>query len=215
MAIKVMIVDDQPLLAEGIKSIVLSCPEMEVIATATNGEDALNKMQENLPDVLLLDIRMPIMNGVVTTVEVKKRYPSVKILMLTTFDDSEYILNALHNGACGYLLKDISSAVLLESIKNAHAGDTILPSKVAKKLTEVAKAVTLNKEIELKKHFHLSDREVEIALMLADGFNNRQITSALGLTDGTARNYISTINSKLQSKNRQDTIQKLKEILEI
>ncbi len=198
-----MIVDDQPLLAEGIKSIVLSCPEMEVIATATNGEDALNKMQENLPDVLLLDIRMPIMNGVVTTAEVKKRYPSVKILMLTTFDDSEYILNALHNGACGYLLKDISSAVLLESIKNAHAGDTILPSKVAKKLTEVAKAVTLNKEIELKKHFHLSDREVEIALMLADGFNNRQITSALGLTDGTARNYISTINSKLQSKNRQ------------
>lgn len=213
-----MIVDDQPLLAEGIKSIVLSCPEMEVIATATNGEDALNKIQENLqnlPDVLLLDIRMPIMNGVVTTAEVKKRYPSVKILMLTTFDDSEYILNALHNGACGYLLKDISSAVLLESIKNAHAGDTILPSKVAKKLTEVAKAVTLNKEIELKKHFHLSDREVEIALMLADGFNNRQITSALGLTDGTARNYISTINSKLQSKNRQDTIQKLKEILEI
>lgn len=214
MAIKVMIVDDQPLLAEGIKSIVLSSANMEVIATAENGAEALKIMQNNLPDVLLLDIRMPIMNGVTTTAEVKRLYPSVKILMLTTFDDSEYILNALHNGACGYLLKDISSTVLIEAIKNAYAGDTILPSKVAKKLTEVAKAVTMNKEVELKKNFHFSDREVEIALMLADGFNNRQITSALGLTDGTARNYISAIYTKLQCKNRQDTIQKLKEILD-
>ena len=214
MAIKVMIVDDQPLLAEGIKSIVLTSDEMEVIALASNGEDALKKMEREVPDVILLDIRMPVMNGVVTTLEVKKRYPSVKILMLTTFDDSEYILSALHNGACGYLLKDISSTVLIDSIKNAYAGDTILPSKVAKKLTEVAKNIAMHKEIELKRNFHFSDREVEIAIMLADGFNNRQITSSLGLTDGTARNYISAINTKLKSKNRQDTIQKLKEILE-
>ena len=118
MKIKVMIVDDQVILSEGIRSVLSSSDELEVIAVAHDGQEALDEMAEGkVPDVMLLDIRMPGMNGVVTTGEVKKKYPSVKVLMLTTFDDSDYILSALNNGACGYLLKDIGANALIEAVK--------------------------------------------------------------------------------------------------
>ena len=170
-------------------------------------------MEQQQPDVVLLNIRMPRMNGVVATGEIKKRYPAVKVLVLTTFDDSDYILSALNNGACGYLLKDISAPALIEAIKNAYAGDTILPAKIAKKVSDAAKMVTSDREIKLRRTFGFSDREVEIALMLFEGFNNRQIASALGLSDGTARNYISAIYLKLGADGRAAAIAKMKEAL--
>ena len=213
MKIKVMIVDDQAILSEGIRSVLASSDELDVIATAENGQEALARMEKEVPDVVLMDIRMPVMNGVVTTGEIKKRYPNVKVLILTTFDDSDYILSALGNGACGYLLKDISAPALLDAVKNAYAGDTILPAKIARKITDAAKMVTSDREIRLRKEFGLSDRETEIAVMLFDGFNNRQIASALGLSDGTARNYISAIYLKLGSDNRGEAIAKMKEVL--
>ena len=213
MKIKVMIVDDQAILSEGIRSVLASSDELDVIATAENGQEALARMEKEVPDVVLLDIRMPVMNGVVTTGEIKKRYPNVKVLILTTFDDSDYILSALGNGACGYLLKDISAPALLDAVKNAYAGDTILPARIARKITDAAKMVTSDREIRLRKAFGLSDRETEIAVMLFDGFNNRQIASALGLSDGTARNYISAIYLKLGCDNRGDAIATMKEAL--
>ena len=214
MKIKVMIVDDQVILSEGIRSVLSSSDELEVIAVAHDGQEALDEMAEGkVPDVMLLDIRMPGMNGVVTTGEVKKKYPSVKVLMLTTFDDSDYILSALNNGACGYLLKDIGANALIEAIKNAYAGDTILPAKIARKITDAAKMVSSDREIRLRKAFGLSDREVEIAVMIFEGFNNRQIASALNLSDGTARNYISAIYMKLGSDSRASAIAKMKEVL--
>ena len=185
MKIKVMIVDDQVILSEGIRSVLASSEALDVIATAADGKEALDLMEQGqVPDVALLDIRMPNMNGVVTTGEIKKRFPSVKVLILTTFDDSDYILSAINNGACGYLLKDISAPALIDAIKNAYAGDTILPAKIAKKITDAAKMVTSDREIKLRKAFGLSDREVEIAVMIYEGFNNRQIASALNLSDG-------------------------------
>ncbi len=213
MKIKVMIADDQVILSEGIRSVLASSSELEVIAVAHDGQEALELMEKQLPDVVLLDIRMPRMNGVVATGEIKKRYPSVKVLVLTTFDDSDYILSALNNGACGYLLKDISAPALIEAIKNAYAGDTILPAKIAKKVSDAAKMVTSDREIKLRRTFGFSDREVEIALMLFEGFNNRQIASALGLSDGTARNYISAIYLKLGADGRAAAIAKMKEAL--
>ena len=215
MKIKVMIVDDQVILSEGIRSVLSSSDDLEVVALACDGQDALERMAQGcVPDVVLLDIRMPNMNGVVTTSEIKKRYPSVKVLMLTTFDDSDYILSALNNGACGYLLKDISAPALIDAIRNAYAGDTILPAKIAKKITDAAKMVTSDREIKLRRAFGLSDREVEIAVMLYEGFNNRQIASALSLSDGTARNYISAIYMKLGCDGRADAIAKMKAVLE-
>ena len=214
MKIKVMIVDDQVILSEGIRSVLASSEALDVIATAADGKEALDLMEQGqVPDVALLDIRMPNMNGVVTTGEIKKRFPNVKVLILTTFDDSDYILSAINNGACGYLLKDISAPALIEAIKNAYAGDTILPAKIAKKITDAAKMVTSDREIKLRKAFGLSDREVEIAVMIYEGFNNRQIASALGLSDGTARNYISAIYLKLGCDGRADAIAKMKETI--
>ena len=208
MKIKVMIVDDQVILSEGIRSVLASSDELDVIAVAHDGQEALDEMAAGkVPDVMLLDIRMPGMNGVVTTGEVKKLYPSVKVLMLTTFDDSDYILSALNNGACGYLLKDIGASALID------AGDTILPAKIARKITDAAKMVSSDREIRLRKAFGLSDREVEIAVMIFEGFNNRQIASALNLSDGTARNYISAIYLKLGSDSRSSAIAKMKEVL--
>ena len=214
MKIKVMIVDDQVILSEGIRSVLASSEALDVIATAADGKEALDLMEQGqVPDVALLDIRMPNMNGVVTTGEIKKRFPSVKVLILTTFDDSDYILSAINNGACGYLLKDISAPALIDAIKNAYAGDTILPAKIAKKITDAAKMVTSDREIKLRKAFGLSDREVEIAVMIYEGFNNRQIASALNLSDGTARNYISAIYLKLGWDGRADAIAKMKETI--
>ena len=214
MKIKVMIVDDQVILSEGIRSVLASSDELDVIATAADGKESLELMEQGkVPDVVLLDIRMPNMNGVVTTGEIKKRFPDVKILILTTFDDSDYILSALNNGACGYLLKDISAPALIDAVKNAHAGDTILPAKIARKITDAARMVTSGREIRLRKEFGLSERETEIAVMLFDGFNNRQIASALNLSDGTARNYISSIYLKLGCDNRAEAIAKMKEAL--
>ena len=211
--IKVLIADDQTILAEGIKSVLETDEQIKVLGIATDGFDALEKMRENKPDVVLMDIRMPNMNGVVATQRIKTEFPEVKVVILTTFDDSDYILNAINNGASGYLLKDIGGAALIDSVKNAYSGDTILPAKIAKRITDAAKNVTANREIKLKREYALSDREVEIALMVYEGFTNRQISSALNLTEGTTRNYISSIYIKLGCENRLDAVAKIKELL--
>ena len=134
-------------------------------------------------------------------------------MILTTFDDSDYILNAINNGASGYLLKDIGSAALIDAVKNAHAGDTILPAKIARRIADAAKNVAADREIKLKRAFGLSEREVEIALMIYEGFTNRQISSALKLSEGTTRNYISTIYIKTNSENRQGAIAAIRQVL--
>ena len=211
--IKVLIADDQLILAEGIKSVLTSDGEIEVTGIAADGFDALEKIAENPPDVVLMDIRMPRMNGVVATQKIKADYPDVKVVVLTTFDDSDYILNAINYGASGYLLKDIGSSALVEAVKNAYAGDTILPAKIARRIADAARNVSTDREIKLKRSFSLSDREVEIALMMYEGFTNRQISSALKISEGTARNYISTVYEKTESGNRADFSAKLKELL--
>lgn len=211
--IKVLIADDQLILAEGIKSVLETDDEIEVLGLAKDGFDALEIIAENRPDVVLMDIRMPNMNGVVATQRIKAEYPDVKVVVLTTFDDSDYILNALNNGASGYLLKDIGGAALIGAVKNAYAGDTILPAKIARRITDAAKTVSTDREFRLKRAFGLSDREVEIALMVYEGFTNRQIASALHISEGTARNYISTIYEKLNCENRAEALQAIKKEL--
>lgn len=211
--IKVMIADDQVILAEGIRSVLETDPELEVVGVAFDGFDALSKMEQNLPDVVLMDIRMPNMNGVVATQSIKSKYPDVKVVILTTFDDSDYILNAINNGASGYLLKDIGSTALIDAVKNAYAGDTILPAKIAKRIADAAKTVTSDREIRIKRAFGLSDREVEIALMLYEGFTNRQISAALKISEGTTRNYISAIYIKTGSENRAGAAAAIKAVL--
>jgi DNA-binding NarL/FixJ family response regulator len=135
------------------------------------------------------------------------------VVILTTFDDSDYILNAINNGASGYLLKDISGNALIGAVKNAYEGDTILPAKIARRIADAARHVSADREIKLTRAFGLSDREVEIALMMYEGFTNRQISSALKLTEGTTRNYVSSIYVKTKSENRTGAIQAIKAVL--
>lgn len=213
MSIKVMVVDDQSVLAEGIKSVLEHDGELTVTAIASDGADALEKLKKTPADVVLMDIRMPNMNGVVATKEIKNNYPDTKVVVLTTFDDSDYILSAINNGASGYLLKDIGSTELISAVKNAYAGDTILPAKIAKRITDAAMMAAGNRELRIKRAFSLSDRETDIAVMLYEGFTNRQIASALKLSDGTARNYISTLYEKLGADNRFSAVAKLEEAL--
>ncbi len=208
--IKVLLVDDQQILAEGIKSVLETSSDVEVVGIASDGIVAVEMCAERKPDVVLMDIRMPNMNGVVATKRIKETDENIKIIILTTFDDSDYILSAINNGASGYLLKDIGATALVDAIKNAYNGDTILPAKIARKITKAATRVSSDKEFKLRKAFNLSDREVEIALMLYDGFTNRQIASALKLTDGTARNYISAIYLKLGVDGRAAAVEKIK-----
>lgn len=211
--IKVLLVDDQQILAEGIRSVLETSSEIQVVGIASDGVSAVDSCVELKPDVVLMDIRMPNMNGVVATKRIKELDERIKIVILTTFDDSDYILSAINNGASGYLLKDIGSTALIDAVKNAYAGDTILPAKIAKKITDAAAMISTDKEYKLKKAFNLSEREVEIALMLYDGFTNRQISSALKLSDGTARNYISAIYLKLGVEGRNSAVEKIKNLI--
>lgn len=212
--IGVLIVDDQELFRESLKVVLSVSPGIEVIGAASGVQEALKSAAAGRPDVVLMDIRMPNMNGVIATQEIKRRHAEVKVVILTTFDDSDYILNAINNGASGYLLKDTSSAALIDAIKNAYAGDTILPAKIAKRIADAARLVSNDREIKLKRAYGLSDRETEIALMIYEGFTNKQVASALKLTDGTARNYISSIYVKLEAENRLEAVEKMRNIIQ-
>ena len=211
--IRVLVVDDQLDLAEEIGEVLRTDEELEFVGTAADGFEALDRIAELTPDVVLLDIRMPNMNGVVATSRIKGEYPKVKVLILTTFDDSDYILSAINNGASGYLLKDIGGNALIDAVKNAYEGDTILPAKIARRIADAAKHVAADREIKLMRAFSLSDREVEIALMMYEGFTNRQISAALRLSEGTTRNYVSSIYEKTKSENRAEAVQAIKSVL--
>ena len=190
--IKVLIADDQLELAEELKNVLETDERIQVVGLAADGFEALEQMSTLQADVVLMDIRMPNMNGVVATSRIKAEYPQVKVVILTTFDDSDYILNAINNGASGYLLKDISGTALIDAVKDAYNGDTIF---------------------RLSRAFAMSDREVEIALMMYEGFTNRQISSALKLSEGTTRNYVSAIYEKTGCENRAAAIDAIKAVL--
>ncbi len=213
MKIKVLLADDQTELTEEIKSVLETDGEIEVVGVATDGFEALSIMERSAVDVVLMDIRMPNMNGVVATQRIKTLYPDVKVVVLTTFDDSDYILNAINHGASGYLLKDVGATAIIDAVKNAYAGDTILPAKIAQRIAAAAITVSNDREIKVKRAFGMSDREVEIALMLFEGFTNRQISAALKLGEGTTRNYISAIYEKTGSENRSDAVKAIKAVL--
>ena len=211
--IKVMVVDDQLELAKEISTVLATDTQLKVVGIATDGFDALEQMPEAQPDVVVLDIRMPNMNGVVATQRIKTEYPSVKVLILTTFDDSDYILSAINNGASGYLLKDMGGEALISAVKNAYDGDTILPAKIARRITLAAQNVAADREFRLTRAFGFSDREVEIALMMYEGFTNRQISTALRLSEGTTRNYVSSVYEKTNTQNRAEVAAAIRAVL--
>ncbi len=209
MPVNIMIVDDQTLFKDGLRTVLDLEKNINVMATASNGKEAIFSINPtNLPDLILLDIRMPEMDGVETVKEIKRTYPAIKVLMLTTFNDEEYVMEALANGANGYVLKDMEVEKLLEAIDDAIHGKMVLPSLVAAKLAQGLHKIVPQKPGPVLAE--LSDREKEIAIMLTQGFSNKQIALALFISEGTVRNYISTIYSKIGVNDRTNAVLLLK-----
>lgn len=213
--IKVLIADDQTLMRDGLKTILELEDNIEVIGTAKDGQEAIEFCKQNLPDIILMDIRMPGMDGVESTRIIKSLYPKVVILILTTFNDDDYIIDALSYGASGYILKDIEGDALIKAINDAYKGSFMLPSDVAIK---IAKRLTKTNVVTPEQKKSLSDfseREIEIAKMIALGFNNKQIASSLFISEGTVKNYISNIYSKLGTSDRTAAAVIIKKSLDV
>ena len=202
--IKVLIADDQTLMRDGLKTILELCDKVEVTDVAADGAQAMQLCNRAAPDVVLMDVRMPNVNGVEATRLIKKQHPDIAVLILTTFDDDEYIVEAMRAGASGYILKDIGSDALITAIEDAHSGRFILPSSIAAKLAkQIAPApATGQTSAAPSQADELSGRERDVARMLSQGFTNRQISSALYLSEGTVKNHVSSIYAKIGISDR-------------
>lgn len=201
--IRVMIVDDQALIREGLKMMLSICSDIEVVGEAVNGREAIDKLKKISADIVLMDIRMPVMNGVEAVKIIKEMYIKTKVIILTTFNEDEYIFEGLKNGADGYILKDVKSDEIIKSIKTVYSGNIMLHPEVA---TKVVKALN-NKgkdEYSINKDSieELTPRELEIARLVASGRSNREICEELYLTEGTVKNHLSKILGKLELRDR-------------
>ncbi|MGW0946026.1 response regulator [Streptomyces sp. NPDC002623] len=198
--VRVLVVDDQRLIRDGIASLLSIRPGIEVVGTAVDGRDAVAKTLEREPDVVLMDVRMPAMDGVEAVAVLRDRAPGCRVVMLTTFDDEEYVVQALRAGAHGYLLKDLPAEELAHAVRLAHAGVTQLDSSVARRLTALlprpepaaAEAPAVS----------LSPRETDILRLVAHGHTNREIAARLYLSEGTVKNHVSRILRRLALRDR-------------
>jgi len=200
MKIKVIICDDQEVVCQGLSAILSTADNLEVVGIGNNGMDALDLIEKVHPDVVLLDLKMPIMNGIHATRAIKEQFEEVKVLILTTYDADAWLFDAIRNGADGYLLKDTSREELINAIEEVAEGKTPLDSKVAGKLFEQISKKIIPAETMLGKD--LTDREQEILGLIANGKTNADIARALFLSEGTVRNYVSSILEKLNVEDR-------------
>ena len=202
--IKLLLADDQDILTEGLKLILGAEEDIEIVGTANNGKKAYELCRIRKPDVVLMDIQMPEVNGVEATEMIKKEFPNIKIIVLTTFNDDEYIYDALKNGASGYLLKDTSPVEILKAVRTVYNGGALIQSEVAVKVidkfSQLAKK-TEDKHIDSKAEL-LTDREIEICRLIAEGKNNKEISGELFLSQGTVKNHITKILIKLDLRDR-------------
>ena len=214
MSIRVLIADDQALFREGLETLLSIHKDIQVIGQAADGWQAINLAQRLRPDVVLMDMQMPVLNGVGATRRLKESLPACRVIALTTFDDNEIIFDVLHAGAVGYLLKDIGSTALADAIRRTARGETILePSVAAKVVAEFSRVSS-----PIKAAFStvlpepLSEREVEVLRLVMSGLSNREIASKLFISAGTAKTHIHHLCGKLGVRNRTEAAMKAKEL---
>jgi DNA-binding NarL/FixJ family response regulator len=196
--LKILIVDDDALIRDSLKILLGLEEDIEIVGTACNGHEAFDEVREKAPDIVLMDIRMPIMDGVVGTKLIKESFKEVKVVILTTFKDDEYIKEAIKNGAEGYILKNQSSDSIIEGLRAVYKGNTVFERDVANIITSMLDSKTKK----LPEDFGLTEREAIILAFLAEGLSNKEIAEKLFLGDGTVRNYITSLLEKLQLRDR-------------
>lgn len=209
--IRLLLVDDQQLLRQGLRLLLEMEADLQVVGEAGDGQEALEVYERLLPDVVLMDIRMPVLDGVAATKQMRQRWPASKVIILTTFDDDTYVFDGLRAGAMGYLLKDVSAQELTQAIRTVNAGGALIePSITRKVLAEFSRLAHSQIVSPGKEHGFaseaLSERELEILRLVAQSLTNRQIAERLYLAEGTVKNYVSSIFQKLGVQDRTQAV---------
>jgi DNA-binding NarL/FixJ family response regulator len=197
---KVIICDDQAIVREGLAMLLKLEPDIQITGIADDGSTAVDMMEKDKPDLILMDLKMPVMNGVEAIRRIKTKYPEIKILVLTTYDDDEWVFDAIQAGASGYLLKDTPRDELVKAVKGTFAGKTFVdPGIAGKVLNRVSSNQTQPATLITSK---LTEREIDILRLIARGLGNVDIADHLFLSEGTVRNHVSSILSKLGVSDR-------------
>lgn len=206
--IRVLIAEDQTLMRQGLKTILELEEGFEVVGEAVDGQEAVERALALQPDVVLIDVQMPKMDGVTATAQICVALPDTKVIILTTFDYDEYVFNGIKSGAQGYLLKDTPADDLLSAIRQVHAGESIIQPSVATRLiAEFSRRETPAESL----YEPLSEREQEVLRLIADGQSNKAIAESLTLAEGTVKNYVSGILGKLHAANRTQAVRVARE----
>ncbi len=211
--ITILLVDDQPLFREGLRTLLLVQPDFEVVGEAGNGEEAINLCRKVRPSVVLMDLQMPVLDGVAATRQLHQELPECRVIVLTTFDDDELVFDGLRAGALGYLLKDAPSEKLSEAIRVAARGESFLqPSVAAKVVAEFARLTNKGSLLLRSLIEPLSDREQEILVLIATGASNREIANKLFLAEGTVKNHVTSVLAKLGVRDRTQAALRAREM---
>jgi DNA-binding NarL/FixJ family response regulator len=202
--IKLLLADDQPLFRQSLAALLDLEDDLTIVGQANNGQEAIDQASQLQPDIILMDLRMPICNGIEATKAIRDRYPWIRILVLTTFDEDEDIWHALQAGALGYLLKSTPAPQLASAIRTLHQGHSQLGPTIAPKVfAQISPSRSLDPEpIQPLQQDALSDREGQVLQLIRQGHSNREIAASLHLSEGTVRNHVSQILSKLQVRDR-------------
>jgi DNA-binding NarL/FixJ family response regulator len=211
--IRILLVDDQRLMREGLRILLELEPDLKIVGEATDGQSALEAYAELKPDVVLMDVRMPGMDGVEATWRLHERWPEARVIILTTFDDDEYVFEGLRAGARGYLLKDVSGHDLADAVRTVAAGGALIEPSVARKVVaEFARMAPPVRPADAGLAEPLSEREEEILRLVARGLSNREIADRLCLAPGTVKNYVTTILQKLGARDRTQAALRAREL---
>jgi DNA-binding NarL/FixJ family response regulator len=212
--VRVLLVDDQSLFREALATLLAVHEGVEVVGEAGDGDEALRKAAELAPDVVLMDLRMPVLDGIGATRRLRVEQPAVRVIALTTFDDDEDVFAALRAGAVGYLLKDVSSARLVEAVHAAARGESVLqPSVAAKVVARFAQLPDTAPETRPQPLVvPLSERELGVLRLLADGRSNREIAAELFLAEGTVKNHVTNVLAKLGARDRTQAALRAREL---
>ena len=219
--IKVLLVDDQTLIRQGIQLLLEIEPDIQVVGQAANGRAALEQVEALQPDVVLMDVRMPEMDGVAATRELSAHHPEIKVIILTTFEDDETVFEGLKAGARGYLLKDISSEEMAQAVRKVAAGQALIEPRLTRKvLAEFSRLATATDQakppmtvaVTESLPVALTERELEVLQALARGLSNREIAGQLFITEGTVKNHVSSLIDKMGVRDRTQAVLKGQEL---